>query len=266
LDEARCSTHPLHSIAACMAQRPTREAAHMPEFDPLAMGPEALAGVPRWGIGGEALHLEPWRRAMGQELCEAMTAGDGRAIPDHHDLAGHLPPPELETRDHIVSVESTVLAVAGARALGRDGAERGQLVAGPPLLQPGRLASRGSRADHPGPGREPGCIEAEKRLLLGLGPLLRAGQVSSRQRARAVSSRCRARRAGCCGLQRSVFSTRPPGTGGEDTPHARRITAAIRPQVHTGPRQPSASAPRCNSSGRRASWSAVNRRGAPEGG
>jgi hypothetical protein len=42
---------------------------------------------------------------------------------------------------------------------------------------------------------------------------LSAGQVSSRQRVMAVSSRCRARRAGFYGLQRRVFSKRPTWTG-----------------------------------------------------
>jgi hypothetical protein len=87
------------------------------------------------------------------------------------------------------------------------------MVASPPLLQNGCLAYWGIGADRTGQGIEPGFIDEENRLPLGLCPLLSAGQVSSRPRAMAASSRCRARRAGFCGLQGSVFSKRPPWTG-----------------------------------------------------
>jgi hypothetical protein len=94
------------------------DATAVPQLDPLELWPEALARGQLWGLGGEALHMEPWRRAIGQELCDAMTAVDGRAVPDDHHRARHLPPPGLETRDHSVSIESTGLAVAGELALG----------------------------------------------------------------------------------------------------------------------------------------------------
>jgi hypothetical protein len=147
LDNSRVSTHPFHRTAEFMAQMPNREAAHIPEFDALQMGPEALAGIQLWGIGGEALHLEPLRRAIGQELCDAMTAMDGRAIPDNHHLAGHLPQQVLEKRDHIVSIERTVLAVEVELALRRDGTDGREVVAGAPVPQDGGLAHRCVGAD-----------------------------------------------------------------------------------------------------------------------
>jgi len=119
----------------------------------------------------------------------------------------------LEKRDHIVRVKSTVLAVEVELALGGDGTDRGQMVAGTPLPQNGGVAYRGIGADDAGQGIEPGFIDEENRLPLGLCPLLSAGQVSSRQRAMAASSRCRARRTGFCGLQRSAFNKRPTWTG-----------------------------------------------------
>jgi len=90
LDDARFSPHPFHRIAEFMVQMPKREAAHIPEFNALQMGPEALAGIQLWGIGGEALHMEPWRRAMGQKLCDEVTTVDWRTIPDNHHLSRHL--------------------------------------------------------------------------------------------------------------------------------------------------------------------------------
>jgi hypothetical protein len=67
------------------------------------------------------------------------------------------------------------------------------MIAGPPLVQDGRLAHRHIRAHHAGEGIEAGFIDEEDPLLLGLRPLLIAGHVSSRQRASAASSRLRAR-------------------------------------------------------------------------
>jgi hypothetical protein len=196
-----------------MVQMPNREAAHIPEFNALQMGPKALAGIQLWGIGGEALHMEPLRRTISQELCDQMTAVDRRTIPDKHHLSRHLPQQVLEKSDHIVRVNRTVLAVEVELALRGDGADRGQMVAGTPLPQNGGVAYRGIGADDTGQGIEPGFIDEENRLRLGLCPLLSAGQVSSRQRAMAASSRCRARRTGFCGLQRSAFSKRPTWTG-----------------------------------------------------
>ena len=73
-----------------MTQITDRQAAHMPAFDALEVCPETLAGIQFWGIGGEALHLEPWRRASGQELLDEMAAVDRRAIPHDHQRARHL--------------------------------------------------------------------------------------------------------------------------------------------------------------------------------
>jgi hypothetical protein len=80
LDDSRFSTPPFHSVAEFMAQMPNREAAYIPEFDALQVGPKALSGIQFWGIGGEALPMEPWRRAIGQELSDEVTAVDWRAI------------------------------------------------------------------------------------------------------------------------------------------------------------------------------------------
>jgi integrase/recombinase XerD len=140
-----------------------------------------------------------------------------------------------------------------------------QMVAGAPLPQNGGLAHGCIRAAHTGQGIEPRFVSEKDAVPLGLRPLWSAGQVSWRQRAIAPSSRCRARRAGLCRLHWSAWHQRPTGTGGEETPNATSMTAAMRPRAQTWPRTPSAAAPRCHSAGRRASWSADNRHTAPGG-
>jgi hypothetical protein len=88
-----------------------RKAAHMPEFDAFQVCPEALAGIQFWGVGGEALHLEPWRRAIGQGLLDEMAAVDRRAIPNDHQRARHLAEQMLQEREDIGGIDGLVLAV-----------------------------------------------------------------------------------------------------------------------------------------------------------
>jgi hypothetical protein len=94
-----------------MAQMTDRKAAHIPEFDAFQVCPEALAGIQFWGVGGEALHLEPWRRAIGQELLDEMAVVDRRAIPNDHQRARHLAEQMLQERDDIGGIDGLVLAV-----------------------------------------------------------------------------------------------------------------------------------------------------------
>jgi hypothetical protein len=186
-----------------------RKATHIPEFDTLQVCPEALAGIQFWGIGGEALDLEPWRGAVGQELLDEVAVVDRRAIPNDQKRARHLAEQMLQERDDIGGIDGLVLAVEIQLARRRYRTDGREVVTRPPLSENGRLAYRGIGTDDTGQGIEPRFIDEEDRLPLGLCPPLRAGQVSSRQRVMAVSSRCRARRAGFCGLQRSALSNRP---------------------------------------------------------
>ena len=134
------------------------EAAHMAPFDPCELLPEALPRVQRRGLGRQALQVEAWRRAMAQALLDAMTAVDRRAIPDQHHPAGHLPPQGLENHDDVGSIDGAGLAVAVPLPLRRAGADGGEMVAGAPLPQDGRLAYRRIGARDAGQGRTPGLV------------------------------------------------------------------------------------------------------------
>ena len=101
-----------------------------------------------------------------------------------------------------------VLTMKLQLALWRDRADGREMLVGVPLPQEGGLAAGGVGAHDPRHGIEARFIYQEDGLLR-VRPLLRAGQVSSRPWAIAASSHWRARRAGCCGLQRSAWHTRP---------------------------------------------------------
>jgi hypothetical protein len=188
-------------------------AADIPELNPLQRGPQARAGVQFWGIGRQTLHVEPWRRAVTQERVDDLTAVDRRPIPDNAHMAWHLSQQMSQKGHHIHRIEGAVLAMARPLPLWGDRADGREMLAGPPLLQDRGVSNRRIGADDAGQRIEPGFIDEKEAWPWGLRPLLRAGHVSWRQRAMATSSRWRARRAGCCGLQRIALSKRPTGTG-----------------------------------------------------
>ncbi len=101
-----------------------------------------------------------------------------------------------------------VLTMKLQLALWRDRADGREMLVGVPLPQEGGLAAGGVGAHDPRHGIEARFIYQEDGLLR-VRPLLRAGQVSSRHWAIAASSHWWARRAGCCGLQRSAWHKRP---------------------------------------------------------
>ena len=223
----------------------------------------AQSPSPRGRAGASAGHVEAVGGPMGQERCEEVTALPRGPVPEADHAARHLAQEMRQTGTHSGRVAGAVRAVAVALALRGQGGTRRARLPGPPLLASGSLASGGRRPDGTGQGIDAGFLEAEEALALGRGPLVSAGQVASRQRGMAAASRGRARRAGVCGRQRRAWHKRPTGRGWPAPLHARRSTAALRPRVHTGPRKPSAAAPRGQPVSRRASCAAESRRGAP---
>src|SRR5918992_4489783 len=205
------------------------DAADMAQLDPCELLPEALAWVELRGIRRQALQMEAWCRPVRQELPAEMAAVAGCSIPDAHHPARHFTPQVLQQGDDILRMQGAVLAVEVQLALRRNRTDGGKMISGAPLPQEGCLAHGRIGADDARQGVESGFVDEEDGLPLGLRPLLMAGQVSSRHRAIAASSRWRARRAGFCGLHRRALHKRPTWRGGEEIPNANRMTAAMRP-------------------------------------
>ena len=189
------------------------EAAHLAPLDPFEMGPQPLTRIQLGSIGREPFPRETVRGALRQQALEDTAAVHRSPIPNDDHAAGYLPPQMLQNGDDILRMDRMILAGDIPRAFGRDGADGREMVTPPPLPHDGRVPDRGLGAHDPGQRIAAGLVYAENRVLRCLGPRLRAGQVSSRQRAMAASSRWRARRAGVCGLQPIAWSRRPPWTG-----------------------------------------------------
>lgn len=189
------------------------EATHIPQLSPFELVPEALARIQLRSIRREPFDVEALRRAIGQELFDHVTAMNWGPIPDNDQAAGHLAQQMLKEGDHILRVKGVILTLEIEFAPQRDGTDGREVVTGPPSLQDRRLTYGGVGSNDAGQGIKPRLVDEQDRLLLRLSPLLMAGQVSSRQCAIATSSRCRARRAGFCGLQRIMAHKRPTWRG-----------------------------------------------------
>jgi hypothetical protein len=214
------------------------ETAHIPPLDAFELWPEAFVRIALRGIRRQTLPVEAWRGPVREKLLNGVAAVHGRTIPAEHHPARHLAPQGLQKGHHIFRIQGVVLAVAIELALRRDRTKGGEVSTGPPFPQDRCVPHGGIGAHDTRQGIKARLLDAEDTLLRFLRPLLMVGQISSRQRAIAASSRCRARRAGFWRLQRRALHKRPIGVRWEETPHVRRITAAMRPRVHSSPRKP----------------------------
>jgi hypothetical protein len=208
------------------------EAAHVAPLDPLGVGPEAFPRIQLRGIGREALQVEtggcPLRRNSLLTWLRCMGAPSQSNHP-----AWHFAPQVLEKGHHIPRIEGVSLAMAIPLPLGRDGADGGEMSAGPPFPQDRRVPPGRIGADDTGQAIEARCVDEQEVLPLRLRPFWIAGHVSSRQRAIATSWRWHARWAGFCRLHGIALHKRPTWTGWYEMPNAEAMTAAMWPRVHT---------------------------------
>ena len=208
-DQTWFSPDAFHGITQFAPQMRQMQATQVAQLDAFELLPEAFGGIQLRGIGRQTLQVEALRCPLREECSDGMAAVDGRTVPDDDHTARDLPQQVLQKGHDISRIYSVVLAVKIQLALQRDCTDRGEVIAGPPVPQNGRVPDGGVGPGDTRQGVKARLIYKEDALLLGLCPLLRAGQVSSRHWAIATSSRWRARRAGFCGLQRIALSKRP---------------------------------------------------------
>ena len=133
--------------------------------------------------------MQPLCGPIREARSDGSAAVDRRTIPDDDQAAGDLAQQVLQKRDHVIRIDGVILAVEVQLALWRQGADGGEMIPCPPLSQDGGLPHRRIGPHHARQGIKTGLIYEEETLSLLLRPLLMAGQVCSRQRAMAASSR-----------------------------------------------------------------------------
>ena len=154
LDDTRFATHSLDRGTEFGPQMRQTAAAHIAQFDPLEVGPEAFPRIQLRGIGREALQVEARGCSIDQELSDDIAAVNGRPVPENDHPAGHLAQQVLEKGDNVAGIQRMVLAMKIQLPLGGDGADGGEMIAGPPFLQDWRVPPRRIGADDTGQGIE----------------------------------------------------------------------------------------------------------------
>lgn len=122
----------------------------MASLHPCELWPEALARVQLWSIGWQTFSVDPFRRAVRQELVNEVTAVNRGAIPDDHHAARYFAQQMRQEGDPILCIERVLLTVAIPRAVRGYGADGREVITGPPLLQDRRLTYRRISTHHTG--------------------------------------------------------------------------------------------------------------------
>ena len=176
-------------------------AAEVAAFDVLEIVPDAFVRVEVRGVVGQGLQLQPSCRPLGEEVLDRLGTMDGRAIPDHEEVALDVAQQMLEKADDLGAPESPLAHLQEDPPVVGEAAQHGQMIARAGHAQDRRLAPRRVGAHEPRQQVEGGLVYPDDRAPLALGFACRAGQRSANQAVIACSSRWVARRIGFWTLQ-----------------------------------------------------------------
>jgi len=182
--------------------------AEIAELNVFEVVPDALVSVQIWRIPGELLQMQALSSAISQELFDGLIAMDGRAVPDHEELAGEMAQQMTEEAHHILAMEGLLPGHVEELAIVGDATDRREMIPGERDVQERSLSAWGIR---PHPARqevEARFVYPDDGLSVSLGPLFSAGHRSSYQVWMASSFRWVARSIGCWGLHLMARSRR----------------------------------------------------------
>lgn len=199
---------PAHGEAEFPAQFVHVHAAAVLQFLAFEQVPQPFRWVQVRRIGGQPLQMESLRCTGGKEVFDRLAAMDGRAVPDHEQLASHLAQQLAQEADDRWPAEGRLLDVGEEPAIGGEGADHREMVVGERRTQHRRLAHRRIGTSHEWQQIQPGLIYEEDGPVLGPGFAKRAGQVAACHAAIAASFRWVARTTGFWRLNPSRRTSR----------------------------------------------------------
>jgi hypothetical protein len=170
------------------------------QFHSLELGPDPFVGVELRRVAGQALQPDACGAALRQKLLDRLAPRNGRAIPQHPELARQVPLQVAQEAAHLGAALGAQWGRQPHLPGGSDRAARGHGVAGERHAPPRGLAPGRRGPDGSGPEGEAGLLYPDKGAACGRRPFFRAGQRSPYQWARAASSRWDACTIGCCRL------------------------------------------------------------------
>jgi len=188
---------PLLGAAQCQSQRVKVSAAAVGQLNPLEVVPDAFGGVEVRRIARELLEVKALGGSTAQEVFDRLATMNGRAIPDHQELARDFAQQHAQEPDDIFGVVGALLGLQEEASLRRDPTDGGEMIMGERHGEHGRLAAGSPGADRHGEQIEAGLIYPDDGAAF-LGRFFSsAGQRSCHQAWVARSLRCVARVRGC---------------------------------------------------------------------
>lgn len=131
--------------------------------------PDAFVRIEFRSVGGQAFEVQPLSGALREELLHRLAAMDRRAIPNHEQLAAHLPQQLAEKADDRGSAKGLLLDVREEAPVRCEGADHGEVVMGERGAQDRRLADRRVGAGDEGQQVETRLVYEEDRAVLLMG-------------------------------------------------------------------------------------------------
>src|SRR5215472_5178176 len=228
------------------------------------MLPYPLHGIQLWGIAGQRFQVDSFSPAIGQEGLDLSRPMDGSAIPNDQQPLCHMAPQMLQELPAFFPSQGCRSDQGIQATRGGDGPHHRQMSAGQERLQHWRLTTRRISAYHRRQQIAAAFVHKYQGPLLATRFFFSSSHTVVRQYAIWSSFRWVARSSGFCGVQANCLSNRETWALWYVTPNTRSMSLPIRAQVQTSPRNPYASAPLANSSGKRRNSRPFSRGGAPD--
>src|SRR5258708_17334104 len=128
LDDRALMAQPLFGPAQRARQLPQVAAAQIAQLDALEIVPDALVRVQLGGVAWQLLQVHASGTAPTQEVLDGLAAMNGRAVPDHQELATDLAQQHAQEADDIRRVVGTLLGLHEQAPVRRDAADRREMV------------------------------------------------------------------------------------------------------------------------------------------
>ena len=171
-DDSALVAEPSEGQAQFVAEVGKRLAADIAQLHVLEVAPEPFVRIQLRSVGRQGLQLQPGGGTLRKEVLHDLRAVNGRAIPDHQQLAGEMAQEMLEEAHHVRPTQRSLLYLHEDLAARCNGANGRQVIARERDVQQWRLAPGRIGADEGGQQVEAGFIDPDEgtrflpRLLL----------------------------------------------------------------------------------------------------
>lgn len=120
-----------------LLQIPAAEVSHLHSF---GVAPDSLFRIDLGCMAGEALQMDPLRRAFAQELLDKCAAVDGCSIPDGEQRARNMAEQVLQETDHLHARDRLLMDLEVELLVQPHGSDDREMIPAEHMPKPGCLA------------------------------------------------------------------------------------------------------------------------------